>query len=355
MNANHKLMQFRAIDTYIESNIVLPEESDSHKGYVNWGVNNDYPQYLNSLYNNVPTLKAIIDGTVDFICGDGVECDDLLLSERINSKNETLNELVRDCGRDLLKYGGFAINVIRNKAGNVCQLHFISFERIRLSEDKKTVYYSKNWARDWRNERSIGRVKFVSYPVFDPVNHADNSIYIFSNNLTDIYPSPCWSASVQSCDIEKKINEYHLNSISNGFSASYLISLNNGIPSEEQADEIEENIIEKFCGSGNGGRVVLNFADDKEHSAELTKLETDDSGEKYKSLAERSREQIFTAFRAVPNLFGLTVSTGFSNEEYAESFKLYNRTSVRPRQFDLVRAISYITGKEIKIIPFTLD
>ena len=100
---------------------------------------------------------------------------------------------------------------------------------------------------------------------------------------------------------------------------------------------------------------MINFANDKEHSAELNKLETEDAGEKYKSLIERTKSELFTAFRATPNLFGLPTATGFSNEEYMEAFKLYNRTAVRPIQTILVRVIKAITGKDITIVPFTLE
>ena len=131
--------------------------------------------------------------------------------------------------------------------------------------------------------------------------------------------------------------------------------MNNGIPSETEADEIEENIIEKFSGSGNGGRIVINFANDKEHSAELMKLETEDAGERYSSLIERTKSELFTAFRAIPNLFGLPTATGFSNEEYEQAFKLYNRTAVKPIQDIIKRNIEYITGKKVEIIPFSLD
>ena len=100
---------------------------------------------------------------------------------------------------------------------------------------------------------------------------------------------------------------------------------------------------------------MINFANDKEHSAELNKLETEDAGEKYKSLVERTKNELFTAFRATPNLFGLPTATGFSNEEYMEALKLYNRTAVRPIQIILVRVIKAITGKDITIVPFTLE
>lgn len=340
---------FRAVDQVLVDNIVEPIEEDSKKGFWKWGLNNDYPQYLDGLYKEVATLRSIIEGTIDFVVGDRIEIDDVVWNEVVNDKGVTPEDLCRDLTRDYLKYGGFAVNVVRNKEGKVGGLYYVPLERLRFNEDRSEFYYSRDWSK------SIGRVKFGVYKRFDPRGKDASSIYVYTNNRTDVYPSPKWAASVKAAEIERQVNDYHLNSIVNGFSASYLISLNNGVPSETEADEIEENMVEKFTGSGNGGRLVINFANDRDHSAELSKLETEDAGEKYKSLIERTKSELFTAFRATPNLFGLPTATGFSTEEYMEAFKLYNRTAVRPIQNILVRTVNYLIGKEMRIVPFTLE
>lgn len=340
---NKQKFVFRAIDPYVDVNITLPTESDSKKGFITWGDNNDYPQYLDSLYKCVATLHSIIEGTVDFVCGEGVEMNGV-----INTKMETIDDLIRSVSRDYLKYGGFAINCVKTRDGGYA-LYYVPFERLRSNEDNTEFYYSKDWSK------SYGRVKYTTYPTLNPVydESANSSIFYYSNNRTNTYPAPIWAAAVVAAEIEKKVNDYHLNSITNGFSASYLVSLNNGIPDEEQADEIEEHIIEKFTGSGNGGRLVLNFANDKEHSAELTKLDTEDAGEKYKSLVERSKSEIFTAFRALPQLFGINLNTGFSTQEYEEAFRLYNRTAVKPIQNAICDVLDKLLGYKVTIKPFT--
>ena len=349
MEEKRQQFLFRAVDQVMVDNIVEPIEEDSKKGFWKWGLNNDYPQYLDGLYKEVATLRSIIEGTIDFVVGDKIEIDDVIWNEVVNDKGVTPEDLCRDLTRDYLKYGGFAVNVVRNKEGRVGSLYYIPLERLRFNEDRSEFYYSRDWSK------SIGRVKFGVYKKFDPQGKDASSIYVYTNNRTDVYPAPKWAASVKAAEIERQVNDYHLNSIVNGFSASYLISLNNGVPSETEADEIEENMVEKFTGSGNGGRLVINFSNDKEHSAELSKLETEDAGEKYKSLIERTKSELFTAFRATPNLFGLPTATGFSNEEYMEAFKLYNRTAVRPIQNILVRTVNYLIGKEMTIVPFTLE
>lgn len=349
MEEKRQQFLFRAVDQVMVDNIVEPIEEDSKKGFWKWGLNNDYPQYLDGLYKEVATLRSIIEGTIDFVVGDKIEIDDVVWNEVVNDKGVTPEDLCRDLTRDYLKYGGFAVNVVRNKEGKVGGLYYIPLERLRFNEDRSEFYYSRDWSK------SVGRVKFGVYKRFDPQGKEASSIYVYTNNRTDVYPSPKWAASVKAAEIERQVNDYHLNSIVNGFSASYLISLNNGVPSETEADEIEKNMVEKFTGSGNGGRLVINFANDKEHSAELSKLETEDAGEKYKSLIERTKNEMFTSFRATPNLFGLPTATGFSTEEYMEAFKLYNRTAVRPIQNILVRTVNYLIGKEMTIVPFTLE
>ena len=103
---------------------------------------------------------------------------------------------------------------------------------------------------------------------------------------------------------------------------------------------------------------MLNFANGKENAAEITKLETEDFGEKYKAAATRAREQIFTAFRAVPALFGLmTESKGFSQEEFEQAFNLYNRTVVRSIQTLICDEIDKVFGvpETMTITPFSIS
>ena len=86
-------------------------------------------------------------------------------------------------------------------------------------------------------------------------------------------------------------------------------------------------------------------------------IKTEDFGDKYRSLASWCRQQIFTAFRANPNLFGIpTESLGFSQEEYDSAFRLFNRTRIQPAQQAIVSAFDAILGDgALSIVPFSMD
>lgn len=343
-----KYMVFSAINKYDEQNILTPIETDSHKGFISCGEGNQYLEYLRTLYMSCTTLKSCIDTAVDYVCGNDmvVSGEDFI----VNDRGETLYDLSIKLMKDYFTFGGYAVNVIRNRSGEK-SLYYIPFERLRSNEDNSVLYYSRDWNKSW------GRVKTTQYPAYKEGENVYSSIFYYNNNQgVSVYPICPWVSAVECAEMERRINQFHLNALANGFSGSYLITFNNGIPNQEQADEIENDLIEKFTGTENAGRIAVSFANDKEHSAELQKLEVDDFGEKYNSLIERSRDEILSAFRLNGQLIGINKENiGFNSQEFSEAFKLYNRTVIRPLQKMLKNSVMKLTDKEIEIIPFTIE
>jgi len=55
----------------------------------------------------------------------------------------------------------------------------------------------------------------------------------------------------------RKIDEFHLNNISNGFAASAIININGAVPDEELRSDYERSIREKFAGEDNAGKFII--------------------------------------------------------------------------------------------------
>lgn len=356
MTNNNKLqtnVKFLAIDQFVTSNIIRPTEVFiKDKSFVGWGELNDYPDYIEDLYQNVSTLHSIIDGTTDYVCGDKIECNITNFQDKINRKGETIEDLVSWIAKDMVKYNGFALNIIKNKLGTPAEIYYLDFKKLRSNKEGTKYYYSEDW------NRSFGRVKYIEYNSFLSPDSGNNSIFYIKNDPNRIYPVPMYAASVIACEIEKKMNEYHLNNISNSFSSNYIINFNNGRPSDEIQEEIEMEVYDKFCGVENSGRPMLSFNSNKDSETTIQKIDADSFIDKYNSLAERSQQEIFTSFRATPNLFGIMQkTTGFSEQEFSEAYKLYNKTVIKPIQKRIIKAFNKIfcTDNSINIIPFALD
>ena len=330
-------------------------EPDGRGGMVMWGNTNSYPEYLHELYMEVATLHSVIAGSVDYVAGDGATLSaPLQRSGAVNLKGMTPPELVRRLAADFFEFGGFAVQAIRNRAAQVVELYPVSLRYLRTDRNNETFFYNEAFAL--QNRRVMNRDTLV-YPRYMPEGNAYSSIYFYKTDPTRTYPIPVWGAAIPSCEVERKIDRFHLNAIDNGFTGSYIVNFNNGVPEDEIKDEIERGFNEKFSGAENAGRIVFSWNDNKENAVSVEKMEIEDYGEKYDKLATRSRTQIYNAFRANPNLFGLsTDNIGFSQEEYLQSFTLYNRTQIKPVQDKIRDAIRYILpGNDIMIKPFTME
>lgn len=356
---------FAAIDKFVESNIVSAAEKNLvGQNRVIWGDGNRYPDYLLGLYMSVPTLGSIINGNVDYIAGDDIKIVAPDFAEGImNRRGDTIQEQIRDIAKDYEIYGGFALEVIRNAEGGIAEINHLDIRFIRTNKDCTVFYYSEDWGKS-ASSRNV-----FTYPAFMPNLdwisldeqardlHAASVVFV-KNIKTQTYPMPIYAQAVKSCEIERAIDDYHLNSINNGFTSSMIINFNNGIPSDEQQDEIEKEVNEKFGGYQNAGRIMLSFNPNRESAATFEVPKVEDFGERYQALAKHSRQQIFTSFRANPNLFGIpTENNGFSNEQYEESFKLYNRTQIRPIQRKIADAYDRIFGIKsvLTIVPLSVE
>lgn len=356
---------FAAIDPYVDNKMILPvERFVSGKDLVEWGNRNSYPDYLLDLYNNVPTLRSIINGNIDFITGDDVSIlplTDNLPDGQMNNRGDYIREQIKDISKDYEIYGGFALQIIRNLIGMVAEVYYIDMRYLRTNKEGNVFYYCEDWSKS-------GKKDVIVYPAFMPNlkwdtlddeqrNRNASSILYVKNVHTQVYPAPLYAASIKACEIERLIDDFHINSLQNQFVSSAIINFNNGDPGDEMKKEIEDAINEKFAGAANGGRIMLSFNKNKESATDIVEFEVKDFGERYKALSEHSRQQIFTAFRANPNLFGIpTEGNGFANEQYAESFKLYNRTQIQPVQRLIADTYDKIYGTKgvLSIVPFSM-
>ncbi len=359
--------RFAAIDQYVETYVVSPKETIlSGKDMVQWGDGDAYPEYLLELYKSVPTLQAIINGNVDFITGDEVTISPLtesLPAGRMNKSGETIREQVRCIAKDYEIYGGFALQVIRDLAGRVAEIHYIDMRFLRTNKECDVFYYCENWSKR-------GKKDVITYPAFmdipnwdaltDEQKNANASSIVFVKGVhTQVYPAPVYGAAVKACEIERLIDDFHISDLNNHFVSSAIVNFNNGDPGDEIKKQIEGEFNEKFTGAQNGGRVAFSWNPNKESQTEIIEFEVKDFGERYKALSTHSRQQLFVAFRASPILFGLVseANTGFATDEFEQSFKLYNRTQIRPIQRLICDTYDKIYGMQgvMTITPFSLD
>lgn len=297
--------------------IIVPDVVDkkTSKKYINWGEDNKLPNYLWDNYLSCSNLQAIVNTVVDFVIGEGI---DTVFSQ------ESFVENIQKWVTDYVLFGGFAVEALRNRNGDIAQLNYINVMNVRVDEELTTAFLSNNWG-SWSGK------DIIELPLHKEDEKQPHFIYYFRGNITrNINPIPMYIASLKSIEILNNVKNFHLNNLTNGFTASTIINLNDGTIKTRELSEIKKQLEEKFTGSSNAGKFILMNGGDKEHEATVVRLDADNFGDLYKALTESSENDLYVAFRINPMLVGVNVQTGFSKEEFENAFALYNSTVITP-------------------------
>jgi hypothetical protein len=323
------------------------------KEYVYYGEKNDYPNYLLRIYNNSAKNNAIITGKVDYICGNGwtVKAEDEMqkakafgLIDRINTKEESLNELTKKLVTDLSIFGGYYLQVIWTKGtGEIAELYHVDYYKVRTNLDNSEFYVSDNWIK---NDNVNPRPDFETYPAFDPNNTTGTQILYFKEYRAgaNTYSLPDYRGAISYIELDISIGEYHLNTINNGMFSSKLINLNGGKVSQEEEDRIERQFKDKFSGSKNAGKFMLAFNDSKENEPSIVDLSGTELDKHFDLLNKTVQQEIFTGHKVTsPMLFGVKTEGQLGGRaELREASELFQNTYVNSKQQSLEEVVNYL-------------
>jgi len=156
---------------------------------------------------------------------------------------------------------------------------------------------------------------------------------------------PDYVAGCNWCLVDQKIAEYHLANVQNSFSASMFINFSNGVPSAEERRQVENSINKKFAGTGNAGKTIITFSDDKNRTPEIVPISMSEADKTYLALQELIVSNVMVAHRVTsPMLMGIKNNTGLGNnaEELNSAFEVYLNSVVKPFQNNILSCLGKI-------------
>jgi hypothetical protein len=298
---------------------------------VDFGQNNSYPTFLNELYEQSPKHGAIVRSKATYIYGNGlnnlsgVKCND----------SETWNDILRKAVIDFEKFGGYALQIIWNRAGTIASVYHIKYHKVRTNYDN-----SKFWVKDeWDINRAVTKKekqKEREYLALDVNNRQGTQIlYIKSDgDQNDIYPLPSYFQAINYIDADRLISQHILGMAKDGFVASKLINFNNGEPSIEQKKAIEQGLTKKFTGA-DGKRFMVMFNKGPENAASVTDLgATMLTKEDFTNVNNLIQQEIYAAHQITsPILFGIKTEGQLGGRsEMRDAYEIFKNTYVNNRQ-----------------------
>jgi len=340
--------QFKFVQLSSYTSPVISE--NPRKGWVEYGDDNDYFQYLIDRFNGSPTNNAITSGIIDMIFGHGIDATDsgknpegyLQLKKLI--KDQELKKVINDYY--MLGNGAFQLIYNQNKT-KIVEVYHMPVETLRAEKcneegEVEAYYYAYNW-EEVRSKKGVDRI-----PAFGYGSQGDKVeiLYFRPYRSGSYYYSPVdYQGALPYAELEGEVANYHINNIKNGLAPSMIVNFNNGVPPEEERANIESQIKQKWGGSSNAGKFILSFNDSADTAASIEPVQLSDAHNQYEFLSKESQQKVLVGHRITsPMLFGVKDQTGLGNnaDEIKTAFTLFDNSVIRPKQNQVINAIDEI-------------
>jgi len=333
-------------------------ENASRGGWINYGEDNLYPDFLIGLARNSAVHSALINGISDMIYGEGLNAKDRDEKPnqwlRLQSFMETLGEdEVKKCIKDLKVFNGFYLNIVYSlDRTTFTEMYHVPFQKVRAGEpnedgEPETYFYSDDWAQYRKKEYTP--LEIAAFNPEDKQLYPNQLFCVKGYSVGDkTYPKPDYLGAVNYIELDKEIAIYHLNNIKNGLAPSFLINFNNGVPGIEKRNQIKQTIKKELSGTGNAGKFVMTFSDGKDRAPDMTPFPLSDADKQYQFLSTEVTQKIMIGHRVTsPMLFGIRDSSGFGNnaDELRTSFELFEATVVQPYQLIVLKGLSKLLNE----------
>lgn len=342
------------------SNDKVPEFTEVRgKEWIKYGENNDYPNYLVTLFNRSAKHNAIVTSKQLYICGQGVQFNtDGLPPEKIASTQafiqspnpyEDLNELNRKMVLDMELFGGFYLHIVKTKdKKGIAEVYHLDYCNVRSNKDGSKFFYSDEWLNEQGEENSkVDPKPYIAYGSKEWDKAKEGILYVkqYRPNVAT-YALPDYIGAVNAIITDAEIANFHRAAIQNGFQGGTMIVFKNGQPSDEEMATIERQIKKKFTGTDRANTFVIDFVDDPTRTPEIIPLNGNDFDKRYDALNDTIQQEIFVGHKVTsPMLFGVRVEGQLGGRnEMATAYSLFQNTYITPKQLLIEAVLNELVG-----------
>jgi hypothetical protein len=318
-----------------------------NKEFVEYGVDNNYFQYLidRFLYSN--TNHAIITGVANMIYGKGIDATDS--NRKPNEYAQMMSIVKKDClrkvalERKLLGMAAMQVIYFNGKVKSVehFPMHTLRAEKCNDKGEIEAWFYHPDWA----NYKKGDQLKRI--PAFKFGNGKEVELYVIKPYVSGYhYYTPIdYSGALPYATLEQEISDYLINDVMNGFSGTKVINFNNNIPPEEKRQEVANEVKRKLTGS-KGDKVIVSFNASAENKTTVDDIPLNEAPAHYEYLSTECFEKLIVGHRVTsPMLLGIRdTGGGLGNnaDEIETATRLFDNIVIRPYQLEIIEALDEI-------------
>ena len=334
-----------------------PTFKETRAKWIPWGDDNDYGSYLVGLMNASSKHNSLLTKKVNMAVGAGFQDNPALVDFFANVEGkEDLNDIVFKLGWDLFLYGGYSLAVTwsRDKT-KIVRVKYIPFDKVRIARDDeddakmmKGIKKGKSFfliSGDWKQYR---KEKYQPELIqsFDGVYAGESTELIYHTEYrpgVDFYTLPSYISTIDWINLDVEIANFHLSSVSNGYTPSMIISFKNGVPSPEERKAVKKNLQNQYGGTDNASSVFVTFSEGGDNAPEFIPIDINTSADKFTQLEEQIQQNIIVGHGASPIVAGVATAGKLgSSDEVIEAEQVFQRNVIDKRQVAIERSFNSI-------------
>lgn len=326
------------------------------------GEGNTYYQDVHNIIQASSSGCECVERFAEFIEGAGF-ADASLYGLVLNHRKDTADEIHRLVCADLAEYGGFALHLNYNLAGEITEVSHVPFEICRLEEPDSNGYVARICTHpDWTGKKTFaGKTKPVDkknvkrFHKFNPnvnvihtqiaqaggIENYNGQIYYFSTAGRDRYPIPRADRVLTEMSTDEGLANVKWRNVRNNFLPAAMVLTRKGqaAPKNKYAPAGEEPYYERGERNANDGfsdsllqlqgdteacKLLEVILENNEQAPEVIPLPTTNYDKDFSVTDQSVTEHIYAAFEQEPWYCIRSGKIGFSGSLLVDAFSYYN-------------------------------
>lgn len=320
------------------------------QGYVRFGEDNLYPQYLNEMYYMSPLHGSIVDFKTNATIGGGYTFDESKLTDMEKvvlyafGKKIGFKDTLKVITKDVILHGRcyFTIELKNGKTHNVKR---VAPEKVRINQTKTLYAVNEDW--------QFG-LQITTYEPYHPECKDGTYLYVYEQKSVgqDYYPLPQYTSALNFAFLSGELSYLQKSNIQNSIFPSFAMMFPKKPQGPEEMQLIKDTV-NKLKGAENAGKAVAFFANNKESLPDLVNVPTNSNDELFRGVSELNTEQICFAHTIDPILLGVRTSGALgSGSDIKQAYVIFEKNTIIPLRetiTDVVNGLLRVVGIDAKV------
>lgn len=346
-------------ESFASKQLPQPIEKETDNGWVSIGEDNQYLQWLNSLYYQSGIHGGIINQKNFYTCGGGVD----FKTPYIYSAKTDYEALCKAVSLDLEIAESFAIlwTKISENGKNIWIPEHSNVELWRPDKERKVFHYSEDWSKKSQGEKENYRIVKDIKDVDALLDKECLAYYKTSAKQTQVkdktgktklscswFPVPRYSGAIDDINTSIGISTFNYNETKNGYKGGTVVYMNQPKPDNEEVQKkVEDSIRRSASEESKQGGIAIVWNGSNLQQPKIEQLSGNDLDTRYNSTIEVITDSIMIAHSVInPTLFGIKSNSNFGNSgaELLTAYSLFNESYVKSRR----QVIEQLINKSIE-------